>query len=489
MIYDVAVIGAGVVGSLVARELSRYQLHICLLEKEEDVAMGATRANSAIVHGGFDPIPGSLKARLNVRGTAMMPKLAEELHVPYQNNGSIVIAFSLEEEKKLAELYERGKENHVPGLQMLTADEVLKMEPNLSPNITAALLCKSAGIICPYELTVAAVGNAMDNGVDLKTGFEVSNIEEHNGIFILRSADESVQCRYAINCAGLFADDVARLTGETGIAITPRKGEYLLFDKQAGNMVSHTIFQVPTAAGKGVLVTPTVDGNLLIGPTSRYTTSKEDRDVTLDGMSEIRNAAAKSITGLPFKQVIRSFAGLRASVEGDDFILRPAQKCPRFIHAIGIDSPGLSSAPAIAEKIVNMLTKIGLSALPKPDFISERIPAHAFREMSIAEKNAVIAKDPRFGHIVCRCETVTEGEIVAAIHQNPPARTVDAVKRRTRAGMGRCQSGFCTTYVTELLAQELNIPEENVVKSGPGAYMLVGRTKQQTIGGKHVEKG
>lgn len=479
MIYDVAVIGVGVVGSLVARALSRYRLTVCLLEKEADVGMGATRANSAIVHGGFDPIPDTQKARLNVRGTAMMPKIAKELHIPYQNNGSMVAAFSATEEKTLQELYRRGVKNGVPGLRLLNAKEALSLEPNLSKHITAALLCESSGIICPYELTVAAAGNAMDNGTVLKTDFAVTEIKEQDGIFTFYSADDAVQCRYAVNCAGLYADEIAGMVGENDIVVTPKKGEYLLLDKQVGNFVSHTIFQVPTAAGKGVLVTPTVDGNLLVGPTSHIISDKEDRSVTADGIAEIQAAAEKSVDRLPGRQVIRSFAGLRASVAGDDFILRPDKKHPRFIHTIGIDSPGLSAAPAIAEEVVVLLKNAGLELISKADFQNERIPAHTFREMSLSQKNAVIAKDPRYGHIVCRCETVTEGEIVAAIHQNPPARTVDAVKRRTRAGMGRCQGGFCTAYVTELLAKELGISEEQVVKSGKGSYLLVGKTKQK----------
>ena len=482
--YDVAIIGAGVVGSLVARELSRYQLQVCLLEKGEDVAVGATRANSAIVHGGFDPLPGTLKAKLNVRGTVMMPQLAEELHVPYRRNGSLVVAFSEEEEPILGELYRRGVENGVPGLRLLTAAEALELEPHLSPSAAAALLCESSGIISPYELAIAAAGNAMDNGVALKTGFCVDQIEEQDGAFVLRSGADTVACRYAVNCAGQYADEIARIMGETDVDVVPKKGEYLLLDKQAGSLVSHTIFQVPTAAGKGVLVTPTVDGNLLIGPTSHAVSSKEDRDVTREGIEEIRHKAEKSVSGLPLRQVIRSFAGLRASVEGGDFVLRPGRRSPRFIHALGIDSPGLSAAPAIAEELVVLLQAAGLICQMKDGFISQRISAHAFRDLPPEEKNMWIAKDPRFGHIVCRCEGVTEGEIVAAIHQNPPAHTVDAVKRRTRAGMGRCQSGFCTTYITELLAQELHMPEEHVVKDGKNAYMLVGRTKRQQAGGR-----
>lgn len=489
MEYDVAVIGAGVVGSLVARELSRYRLKVCLLEKEEDVAMGATKANSAIVHGGFDPVPGTLKARLNVKGTAMMPSLARELHVPYQNNGSLVVAFSKEEMEHVKLLYRRGLDNGVPGMKLLSGQEVKEMEPHLSSKTVGALLCGSAGIVCPYELTIAAAGNAMDNGVELKTGFAVTEIEEKDGVFTLSDGKEAVRCRYAVNCAGLFADDIAHLAGEKDIALIPKRGEYLLLDKNEGGLVSHTIFQVPTAAGKGVLVTPTVDGNLLTGPTSHVVASKEDKDTTREGLEEIRRAAAKSVEDIPFRQVIHSFAGLRASIKGEDFIIHPSARWPRLIHTLGIDSPGLSSAPAIALEVVGLLEKAGLALEENPGFRGERPSPHAFREMSMEEKNRVIARDSRFGHIVCRCESVTEGEIVAAIHQNPPAKTMDAVKRRTRAGMGRCQSGFCTAYVAEILARELGVAEEEITKSGGNSRLLTGRAKAGPAGGTEETGG
>lgn len=478
MVYDVAIIGAGVVGALTARELARYDISVCLLEKGDDVAMGATRANSAIVHGGFDPVPGTLKAKLNVEGAAMMPELTRELHVPYRNNGSLVLAFSEEEMDHVKALYQRGLDNGVPGMELLDVPQLQALEPRLSHKAVGALRCASAGIVCPYELTVAAVGNAMDNGVTLVTDFGVEQITQTADGFSLRCGEAEIACRYAINCAGLYADEIARLLGDDSFTILPKKGEYLLLDKNEGGTVSHTIFQVPTPAGKGVLVTPTVDGNLLIGPTSHEVPSKEDHATTREGMEFIRRVASKSVEDLPFRQIIHSFAGLRASVAGEDFILRPSEKSPRFLHAAGIDSPGLSSAPAIARYLAGLLREAGLALPPKPVFRRERPSCHAFRSMSMEEKNAVIARDSRYGHIVCRCETVTEGEIVAAIHQNPPARSLDAVKRRTRTGMGRCQGGFCTPYLTEILAREWGIPEEEVTKFGSKARLLVGRTKQ-----------
>lgn len=477
MLYDVMVIGAGVVGALAARELSRYDLRVCLLERDEDVAMGTTRANSAIVHGGFDPLPGTQKARLNVRGTAMMPALAAQLQVPYRNNGSLVLAFSPEDKDALARLYQRGLANGVPGLSLLSGEEVRALEPQVSEKAAGALRCTSSGIIGPYELAIAAVGNAMDNGVELRTDFRVERIEKTDGGFCLYAGGQQVQARYVLNCAGLYADEIAGMLGERTAPIVPRRGEYLLLDKSAGNLVSHTLFQVPTPAGKGVLITPTVDGNLLVGPTSHEVDGRENRDVTGEGLEEIRRAASRAVEALPQRQVIRSFAGVRASLAGGDFVVRASAEWPQFWHALGIDSPGLSAAPAIAEELVRGLAQAGLPLRGKSDFQPERQSCRAFHSLDTAAKNRLIAQDARYGRVVCRCETVTEGEIVAAIHQNPPARTLDAVKRRTRTGMGRCQGGFCTPYLTEILAREWGIPEEAVMQFGSRAPVLAGRTK------------
>lgn len=476
--YDVAIIGVGVVGALTARELSKYQVKVCMLEKGDDVAMGATKANSAIVHGGFDPEPGTLKAKLNVEGTRMMPELTAQLHVPYQQNGSLVLAFSEEEAKHVKMLYERGLENGVPELEILDHDQLLAMEPNLSDNVVCGLLSKWAGIICPYYLTIAAAGNAMDNGADLMTNFEVTSITEDAEGFTISNGEKEIRARYIIDSAGVHADEVAALIGDTSFSVVPKKGEYLLLDKNEGGLVKHTIFQVPTAAGKGILVTPTVDGNILVGPTSEAIDSKEDNDTTLKGLDTVRATALKSVKEIPFRSVINSFAGSRASVAGGDFILRPSEKSSRFILAGGIDSPGLSSSPAIAVYLTQILKENGLELVENPSFDGTRTSNLEFREMSMEEKNEVIKKDSRYGHMICRCETVTEGEIVQAIHQNPPARTMDAVKRRSRAGMGRCQSGFCTTYIVEILARELGIPEEEVTKFGKQANLLVGKTKE-----------
>ena len=482
MKFDVVIIGAGVVGALCARALSRYRLRVCLLEKEDDVAAGASRANSGIVHGGFDPVPGTKKADFNLRGTSMMQALCEELGVAYSKNGSLVLAFTEEEMQHVRALYERGVQNGVPGLSLLTHEEVLALEPNLSKQTVGALRCTSSGVVCPYELTIAAVGNAMDNGVHLITDFEVDGICHTADGFVIYSGDRKVESDYIVNCAGMFSDRVAAMLGDTRYELIPRMGEYMLMDKAENGLCSHTLFQVPTAAGKGILVSPTAHGNILVGPTSVELKNRDrnHRDTSAEGLATIRAAAEKSIPQLPWRQVITSFTGLRASLSGgDDFIIEHSTASPKVVHAIGIDSPGLSSAPAIAEELVRLLSEAGLVTEPDPDFCGKRDSYHAFKELSIEEKNAVIARDPAYGHVICRCEVVTEGEILNAIRRNPPARSLDAVKRRVRTGMGRCQGGFCTTYITDLLARELGCKETEVNKFGAGSELLCGYTKEQ----------
>lgn len=476
MIYDVAIIGGGVVGGLIARELAKYRLNICILEKEDDVAMGATRANSAIVHGGFDPVPGTLKAKLNAEGVGMFRELCRELDVPYKNNGSLVLAFSEEEAPHVQELYERGIANGIEGLSVISGDEARKLEKNLSESVVCALHCTSSGIVCPYELTIAAIGNAMDNGATLLCDFPVTAIEKSGDGYKISSGDEYVEARYIVNAAGLYSDAIAAMLGDK-YTVVAKKGEYLLFDKTEGKTVSHTIFQVPTKLGKGILVTPTVDGNLMIGPTSEKT-EKTDRATSAAGLAMVRNTACKSVPKLNFRKVITSFSGLRASCsESEDFIIEYSSSGNHAINTVGIESPGLTSAPAIALYVCDMLKNAGLTMEKRGDFKAERVSSRRFSHMSTEEKNDIIKHDPKFGHVVCFCEKITEGEVLDAIHKNPQARSVDAVKRRTRAGMGGCQGGFCAPVITEILARELGIPEEQVTKFGGKSYMLLGKAR------------
>ena len=476
MIYDVIIIGAGVIGGMAARELSRYNLSVCLLEKENDVATGASRANSGIVHGGYDPEPGTLKAKLNTVGVEMLYEAAQQLHVPCLHNGSMVCAFGEKEDPAVQELYDRGIINGIPGLKVLTGDEARAIEPNLSTAITSALHVTNAGIICPYELTVASIGNAMDNGVALKRNFAVSAIEKsEDGYTVTSASGETVSGKYILNCAGGFSDKVAAMVGDDYFTIIPRAGEYILLDKTEGSRVSHTIFQVPSEEGKGILVSPTVDGNLLTGPTALKVETPESRDTTPAGLEQVQRLAAKSVPSVNFRQVITSFTGVRSSEKGGDFIIEESAKAPGVIHVAAIDSPGLTCCVAIARYAVELLRNAGLALSEKADWNGNRENPHAFREMSDEEKNAYIQENPDYGKIVCRCETVSEGEIRAAIRRNPGAMDIDGVKRRTRSGMGRCQGGFCGPYVMALIAEELGIPMETVTKNGGGSYMLTGR--------------
>ncbi len=476
MKYDVAIIGAGVVGALTARELMKYKLRVCVLEAKDDVALGASRANSGIVHGGYDPVEGTLKAKLNVAGTRIMKDLVKELDVHYKHNGSMVLAFCEEDKAHIQKLYERGIANGVPELSIVSGDEARKMEPALSETVVAALVCESSGIVCPYDLTIAAMGNAMDNGADLLCNFPVTAIDYADGVYTVSSGENAVEATYVINSAGVGADEIAAMVGDT-YTITPKKGEYMLLDRSEGNLVSHTIFQTPGVFGKGILVSPTADGNLLVGPTSELTV-KGDLTTTLEGLDKIKAIAARSTEKVNYRKVITSFTGLRSSCsDSEDFIIEFSKNAPKFIELVGIESPGLSSAPAIAEYVAEMLKADGLTMEANDEFKGTRVSCRRFGTLSMEEKNEMIKADPTFGHLICRCETVTEGEILLAIRQNPPARSLDAVKRRTRAGMGRCQGGFCTTFITELLAKEQGIPETEVTKFGAGSYMLCGKTK------------
>ena len=476
MKYDVAVIGAGVVGSLIARELSRYNLKIALLEKCNDMAMGTSKANSAIVHAGFDAKPGTLKAKLNVKGTALMPELCKELSVPFKPVGSLVVAFSDEEVEVLDELLERGKKNGVPDIEIYDAEKLREAEPAISPEAKAALWAPTAGIVCPYELTVASVENAVVNGADFIRNFAVNKIDFNGEEFTVSNGETDIISKYVINAAGVFCDEIAALIGDDSIHTVPRKGEYMLCDKSIGTLAKHTIFQCPSKMGKGVLVTPTVDGNLLIGPSALDIEDKTDVSTTSEGLSGILQTGKKSIPVLGTREVITSFAGLRAHCDRDDFIIEPSEKNSRFINVAGIESPGLSSAPAIALFVKDMIIK-ELSPEEKSDFNPVREEPVRFRHMSNEERKALIAKNPAYGRIICRCETITEGEILDAIHAPAGARDVDGVKRRTRAGMGRCQGGFCGSKVVELLARELGVEINEITKFGGDSRILYDRTK------------
>ena len=475
--FDVAVIGGGVIGGFILRECTKYRLNVCLLEKEGDVCMGQSKANSGIVHAGFDAAEGSLKAKFNVSGNKMMPEIARELGVKYRSNGSLVVAFSEEDLQTLDLLKSRGLKNGVDGLKILSREELLEIEPNVSPKAKGALFAESGGIICPYELTIAAIGNAMDNGASLFTDFAVEKIDGETGDFtIYSSLGESVKAKVLINCAGLGSEKVARLVGDESFTIGARRGEYILLDRESGNFVSHTLFFTPTKKGKGILVTQTVDNNILLGPTAEEIPDGST-ETTAQGLAAVTEKAKQMCVGVPFYNTITSFSGVRAYCDRHDFIIEESKAKGGFINVVGIESPGLTSAPAIAEYVVDELIAALLPLEKNDKFDPIRKPDYFFKNLDDKEKNEVIKNDRSYGHIVCRCEKITEGEIRRACRENPKARDIDGVKRRTRAGMGRCQGGFCQPYVAEIISEELGVPLTEVTKCGKGSELLVGESK------------
>lgn len=479
MVYDVLIIGAGVIGTLIARKLSFYDLNVCILEREADVAVGSSKANSGIVHAGYDAVPGTLKAILNVKGNILFDKVSKELDVPFKRIGSLVIAFTQSDKDKLQMLYQRGLENGVSDLEILNSNaEISHLEPNISSEAIGALYAPSAGITCPYELAVAAVENAVENGVELKLQTQVNDIKHINGLFHIETNRGTVLSKYVVNAAGLYSDNVAQMAGDHAFSIKPRKGEYMLLDKSQGEIVNKVIFQTPTPSGKGILVAPTVDGNLLIGPTALDIDDKEDFSTTAAGMNEVTQGALKSVPAINTRQVITSFAGLRAVPSTGDFIIEYSPSTKRFIHVAGIESPGLTAAPAIAEYVAQLLKGADLDFVNKKDSKSQRKSIVRFSEASDEEKMDLIKSNKLYGNVICRCETVTEAEIVESIRRPAGATNLDAVKRRTRSGMGRCQGGFCTPRIIEILSRELAIPMENTTKNDKDSLLLDRRTKE-----------
>ena len=480
---DITIIGGGVIGCLIGRELSRYRVKTLLVEKDSDVANGTTKANSAIVHAGFDCKPGTLKGKFNVEGNAMYDRICGELSVPFKRNGSLVVAFSEEELPELHSLEKKGKQNGVPGLELLSGDEVRRKEPRLSKTIVEALYAPTGGIVAPWDLAIAAAENAMDNGMELRLDTEVANIERIEGGYrLLTAKGDAIETRVAINCAGLYSDHIHNMVSEPCFKIIPRRGEYFVLDKSEGNHVSHTIFQCPTPNGKGILISPSVHGNLIVGPNAEQVENPDHVETTAAGLSAVREAATKSSPDVAYAAVITSFAGLRSTPDTGDFIIGEAKGAPGFFDVAGIESPGLTSAPAIAVHVARLVRSFFGNLTFKTDFNPVRRPVVHFSQLPNEAKAARIKKDPRFGRIVCRCERITEGEIVDAIHRNAGATTVDGIKRRLRPGMGRCQGGFCGPRVVEILARELHIPMTEVRKDRPASVLLTGVTKIGTGG-------
>ena len=474
--YDVIIIGAGVIGCSVARELSKYNAKILVIEKNEDVCSGTSKANSAIVHSGYDAPNGSLKAKFNVRGNRMMEAVCRELDVPFKRIGSLTVCTEAELLPELDKLRERGEKNGVEGLKVLSRDEVLAIEPHIGDEVVGALLAPTAGIVCPFKLTVAMAENAAVNGAEFLFDTEVKKIYCDDGVWHVVTGDHDYTAKAVVNAAGVYSDVFNNMVSERKLHITPRRGDYILLDRAAGGYVRHTIFQLPTKLGKGVLVTPTVHGNTIVGPTAVDVDDKESTATTAEGIDRVIAKSALSVKGLPVRQVITSFAGLRAHEDGHEFVLGEPDDAPGFFNCAGVESPGLSAAPAIGVYIAGQIRE-KLSLTDKADFVAERKDILNPATLSIEERNELIKREPAYGTIVCRCESVTEGEILDAIRRPVGARSLDGVKRRTRAGMGRCQAGFCSPKVMEILRRELGVDLTEVTKSGGSSYIVNARTK------------
>ncbi len=473
---DVAIIGCGVIGAATAFELSRYEGRLLILEKENDVAMGASRANSAIIHAGYDPKPGTLMAELNVKGNAMAEKLCADLSVPFERIGSLVLAFSDEEMETVKVLYDRGVKNGVPGVKVLDREEVLRMEPQVSENVVGALYAPSAGIINPWDYTLAFAETAVVNGAELKLNARVTGIDRKDGFWLIHTLAGDFEAKYVINAAGVESDLIHEMAAEKTFTVLPNRGEYYLLDKCEGSRANHVLFQCPNKDGKGVLVSPTTGGNLIVGPNAESVTEPERPNNTAAGMAFVRERAAKTMPSLTYRNSIRNFSGIRANTDHDEFMISIAAE--GFIDLAGIKSPGLSSAPAIAEKARELLKECGFDPAPKANPVTTRKKI-CFRKLDEAGRQAVIKENPLYGRVICRCETVTEGEIVDAIHSPIPPCSVDGVKRRAGTGMGRCQGGFCGPRVVEILRRELGIDPLDMLQDGSGSRILMSETKKE----------
>ena len=475
--YDVVIIGAGVTGAAVAWKLAEYDIKTCVLEKCSDVCEGTSKANSAIIHAGYDAEPGSLKAKLNVRGNEMMDELCEDLDIPFKRIGSLVVCIYKDALPGLKELCERGEKNGVKGLKLLSREEAFLTEPNLSDETQGALFAPSAGIICPFELNIAMAEIASMNGVEFKLNTEVQDIKkDSDGNFRIFTNNGEYKARYVVNAAGVYADVIHNMVSSKKMHITQRRGDYCLLDKQAGAHVNHVIFPQPTELGKGVLVAPTVHGNLIVGPTAIETEDKEGTATTAQGISELTQKAGNHVKNIPMNKVITSFAGLRAHEDNNDFIIEEVSDVPGFIDCAGIESPGLTSCPAIGEMVCDILKNL-TDLKKKENIITKRKGVRRTEGLSTEEMNALIKENPAYGNVICRCESITEGEIIDAIHRPLGARTLDGIKRRTRAGMGRCQAGFCMPRTMEILARELGLSYEDITKSGGDSNIVAARTK------------
>jgi glycerol-3-phosphate dehydrogenase len=475
---DVIIIGAGAVGAFVARSLSRYELSVLVIEKENDVGDVTSMANSAIVHSGYDPVPGSKKALFNVAGNKMFPQLAKELDVPFGQVGTLTVAIEDSQMPLLNDLIERAKQNGVPA-KLLSADEVKKMEPNINPEVKGALLCPTGGIVNPFTLVVHAMENAMDNGVKLELDEEVKDIKKIDGGYKVITSKGDREAKVVINAAGLHSDDIAKLIEPIDWQVNPRKGEYYVLDHYAPGLVNHVLFPLPSSKGKGILVTMTTSGNYLVGPSSEFVPDKEDLATDVMTLADVRNQAMTLVPKIPFNQEIRVYAGLRATPSTHDFIIEPSKKYASFINVGGIESPGLVSSPAIGEYVATKLVGAVLSLKEKASYNPRVKPYLKPLAMPVWERNILIKEQPKYGEMVCQCEKVSLGEIYDVLSRSVPCKTVKALKKRTRAGFGKCQGGFCQPQVIRLLAEYYHVTPLEVLYDKDGSAIVEDETKKE----------
>ena len=469
-IHDVLIIGAGVTGTMIARELSKYRLDVVILDKNNDAGDATSSANSAIVHSGYDPEPGSLKAKFNVLGNAKYPELVKQLDVPFEQCGSLTIATEDEQLEVLKELAERSKINGVE-VKLLNKEEVLKMEPNINPEVKGALFAPTAGIIDPFNLVVHAMENAIDNGVTFLRSHEVLDIKKENDVYKVKTNKGDLFAKVVINAAGLKSDKIASMVEDIDWAITPRKGEYFVLDHYAEGLVRHTIFPLPSKKGKGVLVSQTTSGNYIVGPSSEPS-DPDDVSTDTETLNNIRKAATIMVPSIPFRETIRVFAGERATCTRHDFIIEYSKLDKHFINVAGIESPGLASSPAIAEYVVNELVKPILTLKSKPNFNPCIKPYHRMYYLSEEEKQKVLKENPDYGVMICNCEHISLGEIEDALSRSCPPVSIKGVKRRTRAGYGKCQGGFCQPKVLMLLAKHYGVSPTQIPLAEDGSYII-----------------
>jgi len=475
-IFDCCIIGAGVIGSAIARQLAKYQINLIVVEKGADVCSGTSKANSGIVHAGYAAKPGTLKAKFNALGNTLFDQVCQELKVPFERNGTFVVAVAEDNVKMLEELYQRGITNGIPNLEIITDKNRIKnMEPSITDEVSSVLFAPTGGIISPYDLTIGLAENAYSNGVQFQFNSEVTKIDVKENYKSIQTIYNEIKAKVVINAAGVYADAISRMAGLDYFSITPRKGEYILLDKKSIEL-NRVLFPIPTSISKGIVVSPTYEKHIFLGPNAQEVNDKDEKSTTTEGFLEIIKGGRKLIPNLPINQAIVTYAGLRAVSNTNDFIIEPT-KVEGFINVAGIQSPGLSASLAIAERVIEIINEIGTELAPNPSFNPIREIPPRFATSSNETRHQLISQNPEYGNIICRCEHVSEAEVKAAIHRPLGATTLDGIKFRTRLGMGRCHGGFCTNRVLKILSEELDLPVEDISKKGPSSELVVGKTK------------